>query len=503
MHSTEDASLTPIKRALLEIRQLRAQLSEAQKVWHEPIAIVGLGMRFPGGVDGAETFAKLLWSGIDAVTEIPTDRWPIGTFYADDPDAVGKMITRHGAFLECVDEFDAEFFGISPREAASMDPQQRLMLEVSWEALEDAGHAPSTLEGTRTGIYVGIANCDYGRALLGHNDLIDAYASTGSAYSVVPGRLSYFLGLRGPSIAIDTACSSSLVALHLACQGLRLGECDFALAGGVNLILTPEINISLSKARMMAPDGRCKVFDAAADGFVRAEGCAVVVLRRLSDALNDGDRVLAIVRGSAVNQDGRSGGMTAPNGPAQEAVIRAALNVAQVDAKSVGYIEAHGTGTALGDPIEVSALGSIFAETRDRHHPLLLGSVKSNIGHPEAAAGVAGLIKVVLSLQRREIPPNLHFRSGNPHIDWARLPISVPTTVAPWAPINDRRLAGISSFGFSGTNAHVIVEEAPSAKLRSTGASDRPLHVLTLSARHQELLGELARQYHSRLANEF
>lgn len=500
MHSTGDKSLTPVKRALLEIRQLRSQLAQAEKSRHEPIAIVGMGLRLPGGVHDAESFAQLLWSGGDAVTEIPADRWSLEEFYAADPDAIGKMTTRHGAFLANIDQFDAEFFGISPREAASMDPQQRLMLEVAWEALEDAGHAPSSLDGSRAGVYIGIANNDYGRALFAQPDLIDAYVSTGNAYSVVAGRLSYFLGLHGPSIAIDTACSSSLVALHLACQGLRLGECDLALAGGVNVILTPEMNINFSKARMMAPDGRCKTFDAAADGYVRGEGCAVVVLRRLSDALADGDHILAVVRGSAVNQDGRSGGLTAPNGPAQEAVIRAALEVAEVSPDAVGYIEAHGTGTALGDPIEVGALGAVFAKGHDAARPLVVGSVKSNIGHLEAAAGVAGLIKVVLGLQRREIPPNIHFKTGNPHIDWSHLPITVPTTVMPWQQIDGRRLAGISSFGFSGTNAHVIVEEAPDVKPAPAAASDRPLHVLALSARHEESLTDLARQYEARLA---
>ena len=409
VRSPVDEPLTPVKRALLEIRDLRARLAEAETLRCEPIAIVGMGIRFPGGARDAESFAQLLWSGGDAVTEIPADRWSLDALYDADPDAPGKMTTRHGAFLEQVDQFDAEFFGISPREAASMDPQQRLMLEVSWEALEDAGHAPARLGGTRTGVYLGIANNDYGRALFAHPELIDAYFSTGNAYSVAAGRLSYFLGLHGPSIAVDTACSSSLVALHLACQGLRLGECDLALAGGVNLILTPELNINFSKARMMAPDGRCKTFDAAADGYVRGEGCAIVVLRRLADALADGDRILAVMRGSAVNQDGRSGGLTAPNGPAQEAVIRAALEIAEIDPGAIGYIEAHGTGTALGDPIEVGALGAVFGKRARSRAPLMIGSVKTNIGHLEAAAGIAGLIKVVLGLQRREIPPNLHF----------------------------------------------------------------------------------------------
>ena len=498
--------LSPVKRALLEIRELRSRLAQAEAVQHGPIAIVGMGLRFPGGARDAATFESLLWSGADAVTEIPRERWSLAALYAQDPDAPGKMTTRHGAFIDQVDRFDAEFFNISPREAASMDPQQRLMMEVAWEALEDAGHAGAGLAGSRTGVYAGIANNDYGRALYGHPDLIDPYFSTGNAYSVAAGRLSYFLGVHGPAVAVDTACSSSLVALHLACQALRLRECDLALAGGVNLILTPEMNINFSKARMMAADGRCKTFDAAADGYVRGEGCGVVVLRRLSDALADGDRILALVRGSALNQDGRSSGLTAPNGPSQEAVIRAALAAAQVPAESIGYVEAHGTGTPLGDPIEVGAIGAALCEGRARSQPLLLGSVKTNLGHLESAAGVAGVIKVILAFRRCEIPPHLHFKTGNPHIDWATLPIRVPTGVTAWAPIDGRRLAGVSSFGFSGTNAHVILEEPPpavqSADAADVATKDRPLHALALAARDAGALVDLARRYELRLADD-
>ena len=497
-----DEPLTPIKRALIEIRQLRTRLADIELSRCEPIAIVGMGIRFPGGASDAESFTRLLWSKQDAVTRIPADRWPLDALYSEDPDAPGKMTTRYGAFLEQVDRFDAEFFGISPREAASMDPQQRLILEVSWEALENAGRAPGGIAGTRAGVYLGIANNDYGRALFAHPELMDAYFSTGNAYSVAAGRLSYFLGLHGPSIAVDTACSSSLVALHLACQGLRLGECDLALAGGVNLILTPEMNINFSKARMMAPDGRCKTFDAAADGYVRGEGCGMVVLRRLSDALNDRDRILAVVRGSAINQDGRSGGLTAPNGPAQEAVVRAALEAAQVPSTAIGYVEAHGTGTPLGDPIEVGALGAVLCPGRDAGRPLAIGSVKTNIGHLEAAAGIAGVVKVILALERREIPPNLHFHAGNPHIDWSTLPIMVPLEPTPWPPTGGRPVAGVSSFGFSGTNAHVILEEAPAAEREReiASAADRPLHLLALSARRPEALHELIHRYESKLA---
>jgi acyl transferase domain-containing protein/SAM-dependent methyltransferase len=495
-----DGPLSPIKRALLEIRELREQLARAQSRRDEPIAIVGMGMRFPGHVRDAVSFADLLWSGRDAVTTIPADRWSLDRVYAADPDVPGKMTTRHGAFLDRVDSFDAEFFGISPREAATMDPQQRLLLEVAWEALEDAGHAGADLAGSRAGVYLGIANNDYGRALYSRPETIDAYFGTGNAFSVAAGRLSYFLGVHGPSLAIDTACSSSLVALHLACQGLRLGECDLALAGGVNLILTPEMNITFTKARMMAADGKCKTFDAAADGYVRGEGCAIIVLKRLSDAVAHGDRVLAVVRGTAVNQDGRSGGLTAPNGPSQEAVIRAAIEASGIDPTTVGYVEAHGTGTPLGDPIEVGALNGALCQGRDPMKPLLIGSVKTNLGHLEAAAGVAGIIKIVLALQRGQIPPHLHFTRGNPHIDWAAWPVSVPVDVTPWTPIDGRRIAGVSSFGFSGTNAHAIIEEAPATTPRPA-EQQRPVHVLALSARDGDALRELAARYEASVSD--
>ncbi len=410
------------------------------------------------------------------------------------------MLTRYGGFLDAVDRFDAGFFGIAPREAESMDPQQRLLLEIAWEALEDAGHSPQSLAGSQTGVYVGISNSDYGRAMMAQRNQLHVYSASGGAFSVAAGRLSYFLGLHGPSLAVDTACSSSLAAVHLACQALRLGECDMALAGGVNLILSPEANIGFSKAGMMAPDGHCKTFDAAADGYVRSEGCAMIVLRHLADAVADGDRVLAVIRGSALNQDGRSGGLTAPNGPAQEAVIRAALDAAGVAPREVGYIETHGTGTSLGDPIEVGALGNVFGGDRDAAGPLVIGSVKTNIGHLEAAAGIAGLIKVVLMLQRGEIPPHLHFTNPSPHIDWANLPIRVSTGVTPWAPGAARPVAGVSSFGFSGTNAHVVLEAPPAPEAPAAGLA-RPLHLLTLSARDDAALEDLVVRYDTRLAD--
>ena len=393
--TTPAAELTPVKRALLEIRTLRARLAELESERQEPIAIVGMSIRAPGGVRDLAAFQRLLWSGTDAITDIPASRWPLDAWYDEAQDTPGRMYTRFGGFIDDVELFDADFFGISPVEASSMDPQQRIVLELSWEALEHAGYSPPSLAGSRAGVYLGISNGDYGRALFSHPELIDPYFSPGNAFSVAAGRVAYTLGLHGPAIAIDTACSSSLAALHLACQGLRTRECDLALAGGVNLVLTPEFNVNFSKAGMMSRDGRCRTFDAAAAGYVRGEGGGILVLRRLRDAVASGDRILAVVRGSAVNQDGRSNGLLAPNGPAQEAVVRAALLAAGVAGADIGYVEAHGTGTALGDPIEVNALGAVLGEGRTPDTPLTLGSVKTNIGHLEAAAGVAGVIKTV------------------------------------------------------------------------------------------------------------
>jgi acyl transferase domain-containing protein/SAM-dependent methyltransferase len=499
--SIEQSELSPVKRALLEIRALRADVAELESRAREPIAIVGIGIRTPGGVHDTASFAELLWSGRDAITPIPATRWPIDAWYDESQDTPGKMTTRFGGFIDDVDLFDAEFFGIAPREAASMDPQQRLVLELAWEALEDAGHAASELNGAAAGIYLGIANSDYGRALFSNTQQIDAYYGSGNAYSVTAGRVSYFLGMRGPAIAVDTACSASLVALHLACQALRHGDCELALAGGINLILTPGQNINFSKAGMMSRDGRCKTFDAAADGYVRGEGGAIAVLRRLRDAQRDGDRILALIRGTAVNQDGRSNGLTAPNGPAQEAVVRAALQAAHMPPARVGYVEAHGTGTSLGDPIEVNALAAVFGEGRAAAQPLAIGSLKTNIGHLEAAAGIAGVVKAALALQRGEIPPHLHLQHPNPYIDWQSFPIVVPTVVTPWSADTERRVAGVSSFGFSGTNAHVILEQAPPAAQPVADEPQRDQHILALSARDARALGALVSSYRRLLSD--
>lgn len=488
-------ALSPIKRALLEIRELRARVAALEGASREPIAITGIGLRFPGGARDADGFATLLWNGVDAITPIPESRWALDPLFDADPDAPGKMYTRYGGFIDDVDSFDAEFFGVAPREAASMDPQQRLLLEVAWEALEDAGQSPSALMGRRAGVYLGISNNDYGRALFARPELIDVYFSQGNAYSVAAGRISYFLGAQGPAVPVDTACSSSLVALHLACQGLRNGECDLALVGGANVILSPEMNINFSKARMMAPDGRCKTFDARADGYVRSEGVAFLVLERLNDARARRRRIRALVRGSAINQDGRSNGLTAPNGPAQESVIRAALNSAGLAPSDIDYVEAHGTGTALGDPIEVQALGAALGEGRDPSRPLMVGSVKTNVGHLEAAAGIAGVVKAVLALERAEIPPHLNLETLSPLIDWNGLGVRVPTEQTAWQPGNTPRRAGVSSFGFSGTNAHVILEEAPRRTREASSAAERPIHILAFSARDEESVRSLAERH--------
>ncbi|MCC6191127.1 MAG: amino acid adenylation domain-containing protein [Anaerolineales bacterium] len=458
----------------------------------EPIAIIGLGCRFPGAPNPA-AFWQLLINGVDAIQEVPADRWLVDAHYDPTPGARGKMNTRWGGFLDNVDQFDAHFFGISPREAARMDPQQRLLLEVAWEALEAAHLPPERLAGSAAGVFVGISSYDYSRLQFDDPDRIDAYAGTGNAHSIAANRLSYLLDLRGPSLAIDTACSSSLVAVHMACQSLRSGESQLAIAAGVNLILAPELTITFAQARMLAPDGRCKTFDAAADGYARGEGCGVVILKRLADARRDGDAVAAVIHGSAVNQDGRSNGLTAPNGLAQQAAIRAALQQAGVTPGDLNYVEAHGTGTPLGDPIEVQALAAVIGPARDESHPIGLGSVKTNIGHLEAAAGIAGLIKVVLALQNEALPPHLHLRTPNPHLPLAGTPLRIVTQVQPWPRSNRPRLAGVSSFGFGGTNAHVVLGEAPTLVAQpSPTPGERPVHVLTLSARSRSALQALA-----------
>ena len=495
------AQLSTAKRTLLALEKMQSRLAATETSQHEPVAIIGLSCRFPGAANATE-FWKLLRDGVDAISVVPGSRWDVDRYYDADPNVPGKMNTRWGGFITGVDQFEPQIFRISPREARTMDPQQRLLLEVTWEALESAGLAPDAQSGTATGVFVGITTNDYMNLQVRQNDpaLIDMYTGSSNPLNFAAGRLSHVFGFQGPSMAVDTACSSSLVTVHLACQSLRSRDCNVALAGGVNLLLSPDATIALSKARMMAGDGRCKTFDAAADGFVRGEGCGVLVLKRLSEAVADGDNILALIRGTAVNQDGPSSGLTVPNGLAQEALLREALRRARVEPGEVDYVEAHGTGTSLGDPIEVRALTAVLCTERPTDRPLRIGSVKTNIGHLESAAGVAGLIKVVLALQHQEIPPHLHLKQLNPHISLTGVPIEIPMARTSWAAGERRRIAGISSFGASGTNAHAILEEAP-AIATTHQESQRALQLLALSARSENALIDLAGKYNEQLSS--
>lgn len=502
-HITDTSGqLTPLQQAAVALKEMRLRLNHLEQARTEPIAIVGMGCRFPGGASSPEALWDLLRKGVDTISDVPADRWEIEKYYDPDPTALGKTYSRWGGFLSDIDQFDPYFFGISPREAESMDPQQRLLLEVSWEALENAGQVPDKLMGSQTGVFVGILSTEYLRAILpfGQTDQIDTYMTTGNAFSVAAGRLSYVLGLQGPCMAIDTACSSSLVAVHMACQSLRNSECTMAIAGGVNVVLSPEVTIGFSKGRILAMDGRCKTFDAAADGYVRSEGCGVVVLKRLSDARRDGDPILALIRGSAVNQDGRSSGLTAPNGISQQSVIQEALQRARVKPAQVSYIEAHGSGTPLGDPIEIQALGTVFGKDREETASLLIGSVKTNFGHLESAAGIAGLMKLVLALQHKQIPPHLHLQQRNPHIDWSAYPfIDIPCSLTEWQPQDGHRIGGVSSFGFSGTNAHLIVEEFTPPAEQEDGKKvphQKLPYVLPISAQNKDALRILVQRFY-------
>src|SRR3954471_23673162 len=428
----------------------------------EPIAIVGIGCRFPGGANDPQQFWRLLTDGVDAITTVPPDRWHARAFYDPDPATPGKTYASQGGFISDIDMFDASFFGMSPREATRADPQQRILMEVAYEAIEDAGMAPERIAGTNSGVFVGIATLDYGGIQTSTTERrsINAYTNLGLALCIAANRLSYLFDLHGPSLAVDTACSSSLVATHLACQSIWNGECEMALTAGVNLILRPEGTIGFSKASMLAPDGRCKSFDARANGYVRSEGAGVLVLKPMSRALTDGDPIYAVVRGTAVNQDGRTTGISLPNRAAQEAMLSEAYRHAGIAPEDVQYIEAHGTGTPVGDPIELNAIGEVVGRRRPPEAPCIVGSVKTNIGHLEAASGVAGLIKTALSLKYGQIPATLHFETPNPDIPFEALNLRVPQTLQQW-PDTVPRLAGVNSFGFGGTNAHVILQAAP------------------------------------------
>lgn len=491
-----------LQNALATIERLQSRLDAAEAASHEPIAIVGMACRVPGGAEDPDAFWQLLAEGKDVVGEVPPDRWDVDAYYDPDPSKLGKARTKAGGFLKELDGFEPSFFGMSPREATGVDPQQRLLLEVAWEALEHAGVPADQLDGSLTGVFVGITSMDYAQRIdVADPARSDIYLATGTALNAAAGRVSFTFGFRGPCMAIDTACSSSLVAIHTACQSLRNGESDLVLAGGVNCILSPDPFVLISKWGMLSPDGRCKTFDASANGFVRGEGCALIVLERLSDAVAKGRRILAVIPGSAINQDGRSSGLTVPNGLAQQEVVRQALASARLKPTDVSYVEAHGTGTSLGDPIEVEALAAVYGEGRPMSQPFEVGSVKSNIGHLEAASGVVSVIKIVQALRHRQLPASLHVKQLTPAIPWDSIPVRVSTAMHDWQPATGRRIAGISAFGFSGMNAHVLVAEAPSTP--TTADADRPrarpLQALPLSARSDAALAELATRYANHL----
>ncbi len=478
----------------------RAGSETRPAIANEPIACIGMGCRFPGA-NGPQEFWELLANGRDAIGPVPPDRWDVNAFSSADPSAPGKMVSRFGGFLRDLDKFDADFFRISPREAYELDPRQRLLLETAWEALEDAGIPPSSLEGTQAGVFVATLGANYGATLFTqYLDCVDAYAGTGNGESVTANRLSYFLGTHGPSISLDTACSGSLVAVHLACESLRRGETSRAIAGGVNVILRPDDSVFFSKTGALSPDGRCKTFDERANGIVRSEGVGLVVLERLSDALEQGNEIYCVIRGSAVNHDGTTNGLMSPSSAAQEMLLREAYRRAGVPPAQVQYFEAHGTGTEIGDPIEVNTFGKVLAEGRQADFPCSIGSVKSNIGHCEAAAGIAGLMKVGLSLRHRRLPPNLHYERPNPLINFAELPVTVQTELGSWPDESKPLRAGVSAFGFSGTNAHVVLEEAPNGNGSGGDRAGEPAdQLLTLSARSAGALHDLAHAYAERI----
>ena len=488
-------NLSPNRLALLAY-ELQSKLEAVEAAQNEPIAVIGMGCRFPGEVNNPEDYWQLLSSGQDPITEVPPERWNLEDYYNADPSTPGTTYTRWGGFLKGVEQFDADFFGISPREAEQMDPQQRLLLEVSWEALERSGYGPQQLVGSRTGVYVAICTADYANLQSRARDLtgLDTYTGFGSGFSFAAGRLSYVLGLQGPNMALDAACASSLMGVHLGCQSLRNRECEMALVGGVNLVLSPETNVICSRTRMMAADGRCKTFDAAADGYVRSEACGVVVLKRLGDAIAANDNVLAVIKGSAIGHGGASGGFTIPNGAAQQTTIKNALAQARVQPQQVQYVETQGTGTPLGDAIEIRALGSVFKEGRSSQAPLWLASVKTNVGNTETASGLAALIKVILSLQHQQLPPHLHLKQLNPEISLEDIPAKIPTKTIDWPQQQERSIASINAYGMSGTTAHMVVEAAPASSPAGTD-KQRPLHLLPLSAKTPKALWQLIQRY--------
>jgi 3-oxoacyl-(acyl-carrier-protein) synthase/acyl carrier protein len=490
-----------LEKALREIKRLRAERDQLAQSSPEQIAVIGTACRFPNA-GSPEALWKVSSNSIDCIAKVPFDRWDADEYFDPNPEAVGKISTRDGGFLDDIRGFDAAFFGISPREARSLDPQQRILLEVVWEALERAAIAPDSLFGTKAGVFLGLSNLEYAKLIheLEDPEWIDSYFGTGNAGSIAAGRIAYVLGLQGPTFAVDTACSSSLVAIHLAAESLRRGECDLAIAAGVSLILSPETSIHFSRARMLAPDGRCKPFSASANGYVRSEGCGVVILQRANDARRNNSPMEALLVGSAVNHDGRSAGLTAPNGPSQEAVIRQALEIANLKPEDVNWVEAHGTGTPLGDPIEAGSLARVYGPNRTSENPLFVGSIKANIGHCEAAAGIAGFIHACQGLQARRVPPLLHHHERSSHIPWPALKFATSTFDFPYS---DKPLrTAVSSFGFSGTNAHLVLEEfkqSQNSDEETTESSDfgsTDNHLFLLSSKTESALKKSVRRLH-------